>query len=31
VTVLGTHFHHPTAGRIVTQGDAWRFTVDGTP
>ena len=31
VTVLGTHFHHPTAGRIVSHRDAWRFTVDGTP
>ena len=30
VTVLGTHFHHPTAGRIVSHGDAWRFAVDGT-
>ena len=27
VTVLGTHFHHPTAGRILRHGDAWRFTV----
>ena len=27
VTVLGTHFHHPTAGRIVSRDDAWRFTV----
>ena len=27
VTVLGTHFHHPTAGRIVRHGDAWRFSV----
>jgi glyoxylase-like metal-dependent hydrolase (beta-lactamase superfamily II) len=27
VTVLGTHFHHPTAGRIVRLGDAWRFRV----
>ena len=27
VTVLGTHFHHPTAGRIVRHGDAWRFAV----
>jgi glyoxylase-like metal-dependent hydrolase (beta-lactamase superfamily II) len=25
VTVLGTHFHEPTAGRIVTHGPAWRF------
>jgi len=35
VTVLGTHFHHPTAGRIVRHGKgnadvpaAWRFRVD---
>jgi glyoxylase-like metal-dependent hydrolase (beta-lactamase superfamily II) len=27
VTVLGTHFHHPTAGRIVSDGEAWRFAV----
>jgi len=27
VTVLGTHFHHPTAGRIVRHGSAWRFAV----
>ncbi len=26
-TVLGTHFHHPTAGRIVRHGDTWRFRV----
>jgi glyoxylase-like metal-dependent hydrolase (beta-lactamase superfamily II) len=25
VTVLGTHFNHPTAGRIVRHGEAWRF------
>jgi glyoxylase-like metal-dependent hydrolase (beta-lactamase superfamily II) len=25
--VLGTHFHHPTAGRIVRHRDAWRFAV----
>ena len=24
---LGTHFHDPTAGRIVRHGDAWRFEV----
>ena len=30
VAVLGTHFHHPTAGRIVSHGDGWRFTVDRT-
>jgi glyoxylase-like metal-dependent hydrolase (beta-lactamase superfamily II) len=29
VTVLGTHFHHPTAGRIVRHGDGWRFAVAG--
>jgi glyoxylase-like metal-dependent hydrolase (beta-lactamase superfamily II) len=27
VTVLGTHFHHPTAGRIVRDRDTWRFDV----
>jgi glyoxylase-like metal-dependent hydrolase (beta-lactamase superfamily II) len=27
VTVLGTHFHHPTAGRIVRHGPTWRFVV----
>ena len=27
VTVLGTHFHHPTAGRIVRHGQTWRFLV----
>jgi glyoxylase-like metal-dependent hydrolase (beta-lactamase superfamily II) len=27
VTVLGTHFHHPTAGRIVRHGATWRFAV----
>jgi glyoxylase-like metal-dependent hydrolase (beta-lactamase superfamily II) len=32
VTVLGTHFHHPTAGRIVRHGETWRFTAgEGTP
>jgi glyoxylase-like metal-dependent hydrolase (beta-lactamase superfamily II) len=30
VTVLGTHFHHPTAGRLVRHGDAWRFAVGET-
>ena len=30
VIVLGTHFHHPTAGRIVRQGAAWRFVVAAT-
>jgi glyoxylase-like metal-dependent hydrolase (beta-lactamase superfamily II) len=29
VTVLGTHFHHPTAGRIVRHGESWRFAVAG--
>jgi glyoxylase-like metal-dependent hydrolase (beta-lactamase superfamily II) len=29
VTVLGTHFHQPTAGRIVRHGETWRFTVEG--
>ena len=28
VAVLGTHFHHPTAGRIVRHGETWRFRVD---
>lgn len=27
ITVLGTHFHHPTAGRIVRHDSAWRFLV----
>jgi glyoxylase-like metal-dependent hydrolase (beta-lactamase superfamily II) len=27
VLVLGTHFHHPTAGRIVREGETWRFRV----
>jgi len=27
VLVLGTHFATPTAGRIVRDGDAWRFDV----
>ena len=27
VTVLGTHFGAPTAGHIVTHGDAWRYRV----
>jgi len=27
VTVLGTHFNHPTAGWIVRHGNAWRFRV----
>jgi glyoxylase-like metal-dependent hydrolase (beta-lactamase superfamily II) len=25
VTVLGTHFHQPAAGRIVRHGESWRF------
>ena len=25
--VLGTHFAHPTAGRVVPAGDVWRFEV----
>ena len=25
VAVLGTHFHHPSAGHIVREGDSWRF------
>jgi glyoxylase-like metal-dependent hydrolase (beta-lactamase superfamily II) len=29
VTVLGTHFHAPTAGRVVRHGDTWRFAVAG--
>jgi glyoxylase-like metal-dependent hydrolase (beta-lactamase superfamily II) len=29
VAVLGTHFHHPTAGRIVRHGPSWRFVVAG--
>src|SRR5262245_9040384 len=27
--VRGTHFHHPTAGRIVPDGEMWRFRVAG--
>ena len=27
MAVLGTHFNHPTAGRIVRHDDAWRFRV----
>jgi len=27
ILVLGTHFHHPTAGRIVRHGPTWRFVV----
>jgi len=30
VTVLGTHFHAPTAGRIVSHGEGWRFSADAT-
>ena len=29
VTVLGTHFHQPTAGHIVRHGEAWRFAASG--
>jgi hypothetical protein len=29
VTVLGTHFHHPTAGHVVRHGEVWRFAVAG--
>ena len=29
VQVLGTHFHHPTAGRIRRHGESWRFVVEG--
>ena len=25
IAVLGTHFSHPAAGRILRHGDAWRF------
>jgi glyoxylase-like metal-dependent hydrolase (beta-lactamase superfamily II) len=28
VRVLGTHFHHPTAGRIRRHRDSWRFVVE---
>jgi hypothetical protein len=28
VTVLGTHIHHPTAGRIVGHDGGWCFQVD---
>ena len=31
VTVVGTHFHHPTAGRIVRHGPSWRFIVSQRP
>jgi len=27
VTILGTHFGPPTAGRIVSHGDVWRYRV----
>ena len=27
VLVLGTHFHHPTAGHVVRHGESWRFRV----
>jgi hypothetical protein len=28
VLVLGTHFPAPTAGRVVSDGAAWRFAAD---
>jgi hypothetical protein len=28
VTVLGTHFNHPTAGHIVRHAEAWRFVAE---
>jgi len=28
VLVLGTHFATPTAGRVVSDGAAWRFVAD---
>jgi glyoxylase-like metal-dependent hydrolase (beta-lactamase superfamily II) len=28
VLVLGTHFAAPTAGRVVSDGAAWRFAAD---
>jgi len=28
VRVLGTHFHHPTAGHIRRHGSSWRFIVE---
>ena len=31
VAVLGTHFYHPTAGRIVSHGDGFRFTASPHP
>lgn len=31
VLVLGTHFAAPTAGRIVSAGDAWCFSVGESP
>ncbi len=30
VLVLGTHFAAPTAGRLVSHGESWRFHVGGT-
>ena len=30
VAVLGTHFHHPTVGRIVSHDGGWRFAVAGS-
>ena len=29
VTILGTHFGAPTAGRIVSDGRAWRYLTEG--
>ncbi|BAC68422.1 hypothetical protein SAVERM_712 [Streptomyces avermitilis MA-4680 = NBRC 14893] len=30
--MLGTHFPHPTAGRVITHGDAYRLSpVFATP
>lgn len=28
--VIGTHFAAPTAGRVVREGEAWRFTVEAS-
>ncbi|MDP6346398.1 MAG: MBL fold metallo-hydrolase [Alphaproteobacteria bacterium] len=30
VLVFGTHFAAPTAGRVVSHGDTWRFQVDAS-
>ena len=29
VTILGTHFGAPTAGRIYSDGRAWRYLTEG--